>query len=78
MPKCIALLVKILKGLKYKKADEFKEKATKEVEEYHKAAEIIKKEKLFILRTLIITFFQLNFMHSVSFFIYKYHQIDYE
>ena len=71
MPKAVNLITLILTKLKYKKVESFKEKADKEIAEYKQAADLIKKEKLSLLKTILITFFQLNFMHAVSFFVYK-------
>jgi len=71
MPKAVDMVIYILKKFKYKKVEEFKVKADEQLKEYKTAAEYMKKNKLAIVKTLMITFIQLNAMYAITFFVYK-------
>ncbi len=69
--KAVNLVVKILEHFNPKKSVIFKENALIEIEKYKKGADYIKNDRIFIIKTILITTVQILALHSIPFWVYK-------
>ncbi len=69
--KLVNFVYKVLKKLKIKSADTFKEKSLNQLEEYHECAIYLKNNKFFIFQIFLTTILQLSVYHSVPYFVYR-------
>ncbi len=69
--KAVNLGVKVLERFNPQKSIIFKEKALIEIEKYKKGADYIKNDKIFIIKTILITIVQISALHSIPFWVYK-------
>lgn len=69
--KAVNLVGKALELFNPKKSIVFKEKALIEIEKYKKGADYIKRDKMFIIKTILITTIQILALHSIPFWVYK-------
>lgn len=69
--KLINFAYKILKKFRFKKADNFFEKAKVQLDEYHECSIYLNKHKGLIVKTVLTSIIQLSLYHSVPYFIYK-------
>ncbi len=68
--KLLKIICQILKLFKYKKINEFKNKFSSQIEEYHKCAIYLKSNKLVIYKIILTTTFQLVLYHSIPYLVY--------
>lgn len=68
--KLMRIVCKILKFFKYKKIDEFKDKFTNQIEEYHNCSIYLKNNKLVLCKIILTTTLQLILYHSIPYFVY--------
>lgn len=69
--KVVSLCVKILSYFNSEKSIIFNKKALLEIEKYKKSADYIKKDKVFIVKTIITTIVQISALHSIPFWVYR-------
>lgn len=69
--KAVTLCVKVLECFNSNKAIIFNKKAMAEIEKYKNGANSIKDDKMFIIKTIIITTIQIFALHSITFWVYK-------
>lgn len=69
--KAVNLIGKVLERFSPQKSIIFKEKALIEIEKYKKGADYIKSDKIFIIKTVLITTIQILALHSIPFWVYK-------
>lgn len=63
-------VVKILELIHYKKLDFFKEKMSKQIDEYHNCSLYIKKNKSLLVKVILTTLVELILYHSIPYCIY--------
>ncbi len=68
--KVINFVYKIFHSINDKKADKFKSKLDKELEDYHNSAKVISSNKKLMIKTFLTSTCQLISYHSVGFFVY--------
>lgn len=69
--KCVNLCSKILNYFSPEKSKVFSENALIEIEKYKKSAQSIKNNKMFIVKTVLITTIEIIALHSIPFWVYK-------
>lgn len=69
--KVVNLICKVLERFNAQKSIKFREKALIEIEKYKKGADYIKNDKIFIIKTILITTIQILALHSIPFWVYK-------
>lgn len=67
----VTFVVNILKHFNLEKAVAFEKKALVEIERYKKGASYVKKDKIFMVNTVLIAFLQIAALHSIPFWVYK-------
>lgn len=67
----VTFVVNILRRFNPEKAEAFEGKALIEIERYKKGAGCVKKDKLFMINTVLIAFLQIAALHSIPFWVYK-------
>ena len=68
--KVINFIYKIFHSINDKKADKFKSKLDKELEDYHNSAKVISSNRKLMIKTFFTSTCQLISYHSVGFFVY--------
>ena len=68
--KILDIITKLLKKFHYKKVETFKEKALKQIDEYHNCSIYLKNNKLVLTKVILTTIIELILYHSIPFCIY--------
>ncbi len=68
--KFMNIVCNILKLFNYKKVDEFKNKFSSQIEEYHQCSIYLKKNKLVLCKIIMTTTLQMVLYHSIPYFVY--------
>ncbi|MBP3255038.1 MAG: flippase-like domain-containing protein [Clostridia bacterium] len=69
--KLINILIKLMKLVKYKKAEKKIEELEAGLEKYNNGSDFIKKHKSIFIKSIIVVFFQMTLYYIVPFLIYK-------
>lgn len=69
--KIINFVIKVMKKIKIKNAEEKQEKIKKELEKYQNSSDYIKGHKLVILKIILTTYIQFLAFYSVSYWVYR-------
>ena len=69
--KLVTGICKLLKKFHYKKTDTLYQKALIQLDEYHKCAVYLNKNKMLLVKTIITSLIQMSLYHSVPYFIYR-------
>ena len=67
----VKIVIKLLTIFKYKKVAELEKKMLDVLDEYHKGANFIRKNKHIFIKSVIIVFFQVLMYYTVSYFVYR-------